>query len=385
MSNLLPIVNDMIVIVFDLLFYILMFPTKADKKHEKIYIYGGCAVIVMAYFIVTYILEFPAALSSAVCMSIPSFFLFLYFAKYRDSRFVLTFCFIDTSSLIVAFIGRILGLTFKYGQVYAVIIMLALFVFLLRMARMYSERYQRLLGEVDTGWDLMALASALIYFAMIFFAGYPKPLVERLEYLPVWMVFALVVISCYAVFIHSILKTKQISVQNKKLAREKEIYQMAYNDRLTGLYNRASYMDKLNELERRRGEYSRIGIVVIDINDFKRVNDTKGHYTGDQVLRATADCLRSTFAEYKEYIFRMGGDEFLIILPEVSEEKMIACIAEFKQKLRAESARLGAETTAAAGYELLATQESAALEAAYIAADKNMYLDKKASREERLR
>lgn len=377
MSNLLTIVNDMIVIVFDLLFYILMFPTKTNKKSQKICIYGGCAAIITAYFMVTYIFGFPAAVSSAICMSIPSFFLFLYFAAYRDSRFVLTFCFIDSISLIVAFIGRAVGITLSHGELFAVLSMLLLFAVLLRMAIMYSHKYQKLLEEVDAGWGLMALASALIYFAMIFIAGYPKPMVERIEYMPVWLIFALVVIACYAVFIHSILKTKKISEQNKKLEREKEIYQMAYNDRLTGLYNRASYMDKVNELERRRKEFSHIGIAVIDINEFKKVNDTKGHYAGDQILKAAAHSLRTTFGDYKEYIFRMGGDEFLVILPGVSQEKMLVCISEFKQKLKEESAQLGAETTAAAGYVILSSQDSTSLESAYIIADKNMYLDKK--------
>lgn len=376
MSSILPIMNDLIVIIFDLLLYTIMFPIKEDKKFAKVYIYGGCVCIVLLYFTATYIMGFPAALSSSICMSIPSFFLFLYFAKYRDSRFVLTFCFIDTISLIVAFIGRFMGIKLRHGEVYAIIIMFLLFSLLLRLAWPYSAKYKRLLDEVDVGWGLMALSTALIYFSMIFFAGYPKPLIERQEYFPVWSVFAMVVISCYTVFIHSIFKTKKISEQNKRLEREKEIYRMAYNDGLTGLYNRASYMEKINDLERRRCEFKSIGLVVADINQFKMVNDTMGHHKGDQVLVAVADCLKVIFSEYEEFIFRMGGDEFLIIVFDETEEKIKEYITKFRQKLEEEERSLGVKTTVAAGYEILLPEEEKSIESVYIQADKRMYKDK---------
>lgn len=377
MQGLLPIVNDMIIIIFDLLFYVNLCPRKGQGRRSKICIWGGCAVIICAYFTATYVLGFPSALSSAVCMAIPSFFLFLYFSKYRDSRFILTFCMIDTVSLIVAFVGRVLGFTFKYGEYYAVIIMILLFVILLRNVLTYAEKYRKLLDEVDAGWGLMALSSVFIYFAMIFIAGYPKPMVERLEYLPIWFVFAVVVFSCYMVFIHSILKTQKISEQNKRLEREKEIYHMAYNDRLTGLFNRASYMEKINNLERRRDEYSRIGLVAIDVNKFKMVNDTMGHHTGDMVLKAVADSLKTAFCEYTEYIFRMGGDEFHVILPDASEKEILIHIDEFRQQLKERTTLMGIEVTAAVGYEILLKEDEKSVEAAYIHADKKMYLDKR--------
>lgn len=378
MSSLLPVINDMIIIMFDLMLYIVMFPLRMDKKYTKVYIYIGSSIIIVAYFIVTYILQFPAAVSSAVCMSIPSFILFFVFAKYRDSRFVLTFCFIDTVSLIIAFIGRAMGMLLTYGEVYAVITMTVLFLLLLCMSRKYADKYRQLLDEVDAGWGLMAFSTALIYFAMIFFAGYPKPMVERTEYLPIWLVFALVVISCYIVFIHSVLKTKKISEQKKRLEREKEVYRMAFNDGLTGLYNRASYMEKINQLERQREEFSSIGFVVADVNQFKQVNDTMGHYIGDKVLIAVADAMKFAFTDYKEYIFRMGGDEFLVIMPDVTEEAAIKYISQFRKLVEERQKGLGIKTTVAVGYEILMAGDRTSLELAYIHADKKMYMDKQA-------
>ena len=57
--------------------------------------YGGCGIIIVAYFLATYVFLLPASLSSALCMSVPSLLLFLYLSKHKDSRFFMTFCFVD--------------------------------------------------------------------------------------------------------------------------------------------------------------------------------------------------------------------------------------------------------------------------------------------------
>lgn len=377
MNDLLLVMNDMIVIIFDLILYTIMCPRRKNARLPVVFNYIGCVLIVAAYYMSVYIFEFPAALSSTACMTVPSFLLFFYYSKYRDSRFVLTFCFIDTISLIVAFVGRVLGILLKYGEVYAVIIMLLLFIILIRLAFKYTDKYRQLLAEADAGWGLMALSTALIYFAMIFFAGYPKPLVERTEYTPVWFVFAVVVISCYVVFIHSIFKTQKISEQKKRLEREKEVYRMAYNDGLTGLHNRASYMEKVNELERKRGQFHQIGFVVADINHFKKVNDTLGHHAGDQILVFVADALRSAFADYRKYIFRMGGDEFLVILPDVEEDALKEHILSLHRYLEEEKNEADIKIEIAVGYQIILTDHNESLEHAFILADRKMYEDKK--------
>ena len=76
----------------------------------------------------------------------------------------------------------------------------------------------------------MMLSSFLIYFVLIFTAAYPKPLIQRIEYGPSYALFGLVVLSCYSVFIHSIIKTKKISEQCVLLEKEKEFHKIAYKD-----------------------------------------------------------------------------------------------------------------------------------------------------------
>lgn len=384
MLKILPIMNDMIVIIFDLLFYIIMFPTREDTRIPKIFNYIGCVLIVSAYFSATCIFKYPAAVSSALCMAIPSFFLFLYYARYRDSRFVLTFCFIDTVSLMVAFFSRVIGIFIKNGEILALAFAFILFIILLRLAVKYANRYQILLEEVSAGWGLMAFASACVYFGLIFIAGYPRPMIERLEYVPVWIVFSVVVLSCYMVFLHSILKTKQISIQNKRLVNENKLYRMAFRDGLTGLYNRTSYMEKVTELEQNRSGFDRICFMIADINEFKRVNDTLGHQEGDQVLLAAADALKEVFRQYDDYIFRMGGDEFLVILPDVTEFDLKMLIEKFHTVFSKKQESMKDNVTMAIGYGFLTAEDERSIESAYAMADKQMYINKQAHKESRM-
>lgn len=102
--------------------------------------------------------------------------------------------------------------------------------------------------------------------------------------------------------------SKSQMLQNK-IERDK-FEQMAYTDFLTGVFNRA-YMDKkMTELNHSE-EY--IGIVVADIDKFKRINDSYNHAVGDQAIRHFADSLKSYLSK-DDYLFRSGGEEFTIIM-----------------------------------------------------------------------
>ena len=110
MQQLLFILNDIIVIFFDLFIFTRLIILKKDRLFEKVLMYSGCTTIILAYFTAVYLMEIPASIASAVCMSIPSFLLFFYLSKHKDSRFFLTFCFVDSISLIIAFFGRYIGI-----------------------------------------------------------------------------------------------------------------------------------------------------------------------------------------------------------------------------------------------------------------------------------
>lgn len=91
-------------------------------------------------------------------------------------------------------------------------------------------------------------------------------------------------------------------------------------DPLTGALNRRGY-DKVisREFERARRARRNVGLVVIDVDYFKQINDTHGHPVGDEVLVGIVQCVRETL-RCSDVLCRLGGDEFAIILPEVDSE-----------------------------------------------------------------
>jgi diguanylate cyclase (GGDEF)-like protein len=99
-----------------------------------------------------------------------------------------------------------------------------------------------------------------------------------------------------------------------------ELREQAIRDPLTGLYNRR-YLDETldRELARAARENYTVSFMVSDIDHFKKVNDTYGHHAGDLVLKNLADQLTSN-ARVGDIICRYGGEEFLVILPDVSTD-----------------------------------------------------------------
>lgn len=115
-----------------------------------------------------------------------------------------------------------------------------------------------------------------------------------------------------AEFISFIMVSKQLQMSLQ--------YSSAH-DTLTNLYNRSSLEKILSqEINRATRESRALTIFLIDIDYFKNINDTFGHLTGDEVLVALSKLLSASFRGY-DYIFRYGGEEFLIILPDVDCKK----------------------------------------------------------------
>ena len=104
-----------------------------------------------------------------------------------------------------------------------------------------------------------------------------------------------------------------LSLQDDLIAAREELRFRATHDLLTGISNRGTVMDALrNELSRQVREQKSFGVILVDIDHFKNVNDTYGHLCGDEVLQAVARRMRECMRPY-DTVGRYGGEEFLII------------------------------------------------------------------------
>ena len=110
--------------------------------------------------------------------------------------------------------------------------------------------------------------------------------------------------------------TEQKRMEQLLVAQNEQLSEMTKNDYLTGIYNRKALHETLAyELRRVERNKSALSVVLLDIDDFKSINDTYGHLIGDEVLTKVAEVLKSS-TRTTDIIGRFGGEEFLVILPD---------------------------------------------------------------------
>lgn len=119
----------------------------------------------------------------------------------------------------------------------------------------------------------------------------------------------------------------RLSVAVTNIKRSESLYQQAHFDALTGLINRHAFEDRLRESISRSWRGEQGAILFIDLDRFKKVNDTEGHKAGDRLLVLISDRLRETLREV-DSIARLGGDEFGVIVPGCDDEKSVSKLCE---------------------------------------------------------
>jgi two-component system, cell cycle response regulator len=174
-----------------------------------------------------------------------------------------------------------------------------------------------------------------------------------------------------------------LNLQNQLLYVCEELRLQATQDSLTGVWNRAAILEILEqELARASRDGTPVGIVLGDLDHFKRVNDTHGHPAGDTVLREATRSLRSQLRSY-DALGRYGGEEFLFVLPGCNASGTVQFAERVRQHLAANPVGLEARSIpvtislGASAYEGHPVADSMLL---FQAADSALYRAKSAGR-----
>jgi diguanylate cyclase (GGDEF)-like protein len=174
---------------------------------------------------------------------------------------------------------------------------------------------------------------------------------------------------------------KQFSTQLNRMGRLEdraaELHRLATIDGLTGLYNRRYAEQRLAAETARSRRYGHpLLVLALDLNDFKEINDTNGHAAGDLVLRQFAERLNAA-VRISDVAARMGGDEFLAILPECPAEQIEAILKRLRPlEVVYEGKKIA--VTFSSGWVGYETGES--IEQFLDRADRTLYVDKRSSK-----
>lgn len=133
---------------------------------------------------------------------------------------------------------------------------------------------------------------------------------------------AILIVFFTIIIICLLLKIHELNKKNKYVDEANMWHRLAITDSLTGLYNRYAYDNQIKKIREKKLQ-NPYGILIFDIDDFKKINDTNGHLVGDKVLQIVSENLLKVFSEPGYKVFRIGGDEISVISEGVSEKEII--------------------------------------------------------------
>lgn len=178
---------------------------------------------------------------------------------------------------------------------------------------------------------------------------------------------------------NGILVLRDIAQLVNRGIEAEEVEQIAYSDALTNVGNRAAFNETLQQIEKDKDLYAAIGLVMLDINDLKKINDIQGHKLGDQLIITGARVIKISFGKIGT-CFRIGGDEFAVIISgDHVEQDYQRILEEFEGLIRTHNNRIDAQFTLKIAYGVSFYHKNDGIPLAKVleTADANMYAKKK--------
>lgn len=232
-------------------------------------------------------------------------------------------------------------------------------------------RYRKAKKFFTAGWWKLDLL--LFLFLIQFLNQYAFQIVDRpsaKSYLLDFILFSFIFNGTLVFIFDSV---KNIANVNQKTYENDRLKNMAYKDALTNMPNRLAYVSFIQgkQENHKANDPDSFVFVMLDVDNFKHINDTKGHSGGDEVLQQVSAAIKAHFENRKCYSFRVGGDEFVLLL-----ENMHISEAEAHMKAINSVLLRSHMVTLSYGCCMVDFQEKDPFESAYKRADILMYEDK---------
>lgn len=226
-------------------------------------------------------------------------FLFLTYAN--------SFCIcIGATCMLSAYLGDS-----KFLLVYEIGILLLIHIFLYKVL---IPTYRKSKVFFPSGW--WKLNIVLVLFLAQFLNQYAFKIVDKNSANDLLFNFVMFSIIFYSILIILFNLVRDVAEKNKKTIENDELKNIAYIDALTNIKNRTAYEKyaKKQIIKHRKNTDAKISFVILDIDGFKNINDTKGHAAGDEILKQVAEFINQYFESFNCESFRIGGDEFVLLL-----------------------------------------------------------------------
>ncbi|MBQ1380222.1 MAG: GGDEF domain-containing protein, partial [Erysipelotrichaceae bacterium] len=186
-------------------------------------------------------------------------------------------------------------------------------------------------------------------------------------------------------YIQNLIETRQQLTTSKKEAAV--MNELAHKDSLTGIRNKLAYDQEEAKLRKEFKQGKRdFGLAIVDLNDLKGINDTYGHEYGNIALKNISQLICEVFLHSP--VFRIGGDEFAIILKNNDYDKIETLVAEFNERLAKQDEQNQEpweRVKGAIGYALYDPELDSSVDDVFRRADQDMYQKKKAMKGENVR